>query len=55
MSDQVLAVLFTLAVFVLLAAWVPLLDFLQRRWQAQSSKQVHSQAFALKQTHQAKR
>jgi hypothetical protein len=34
MSDQVLAVLLTLAVFALLAAWVPLLDFLQRRWQA---------------------
>ena len=33
MSDQVLAMLLTLAVFALMAAWVPLLDFLQRRWQ----------------------
>jgi predicted membrane metal-binding protein len=36
MSYQVLALLLTLAVFALLAAWVPLLDFLQRRWQARN-------------------
>jgi hypothetical protein len=30
MSDQTLALLLTLALFAVMAAWVPFLDFLQR-------------------------
>ena len=41
MSDQVFAFLLTLAVFALLTAWVPLLDFLQRRWQVRKPASRH--------------
>lgn len=41
MSDQVVALLLTLAFFALLAAWVPLLQFVQRRWQARKPAGRH--------------
>lgn len=41
MSDRVLALLLTLAFFALLAAWVPILDFLQRRGRARKPAGRH--------------
>jgi hypothetical protein len=52
MSHSILALALTVAFFAVLAGWVPLLDFLQRQWQARGARRDRSRAFALKETNQ---
>jgi hypothetical protein len=53
MSNQLLALMLTLAFFALLAAWVPFLDFLKRQRRERNPELDPAQAFSPEQTHES--